>query len=303
MRRTILSLALVLTFALGACAPEDAPAAGNAPPLSGAPVSELTGLLAGLSADSIGYISWNSPNESPAPERVAALLSGAAGQVIEHGGLTADDSASSVLWSMDVYIAPAGQGVYSGDDALHLWGGLEENVVQVFGGANLPAGSICLDAPALYQLLRTSCDTPDDIDQQAYTACKAVTDAYYDARLAQCADCDFSGWELTRFREARFREAGTSQTLGAQAYAISAAFLTDFSQRAVPFRAGGMYVDSALRAHGLDWQLTYLVTLDGTPAGVLRLSPDELPAGECPLAAFETRQALSDALWTPGEEL
>ena len=301
MRRTILSLALVLTFALGACAPEDAPAAGNAPPLSGAPVSELTGLLAGLSADSIGYISWNSPNESPAPERVAALLSGAAGQVIEHGGLTADDSASSVLWSMDVYIAPAGQGVYSGDDALHLWGGLEENVVQVFGGANLPAGSICLDSPALYQQLRTSCDTPDDIDQQAYTACKALTDAYYDARLAQSAEagCGFSGWELTQFREVEGAPA-----LNAQAYRISAAFLTDFSQRAVPFQAGGMYVDSALRAHGLDWKLVYVVTVDGAPAGVLRRSLEELSAQEdAPLAGFASREALYAALWTPGEEL
>lgn len=298
MRNTILCVALLLALTLGACAPEDAPAAGTAPPLSDAPASQLAGLLAGLCADSIGCVSWYSPNEPPAPEQIAALLSNASGHVIAHDGPTVDDTARSVLWSLDVYIAPAGQSVYSGDDALSLQTGLEENVVQVLAGANLPAGPICLEDPALYQLLRTSCDTPDNIVTQAYSACKAVTDAYYDARLALCADCDFSGWELTRFRE-----AGTSQTLGARAYAISAAFLTDFSQRAVPFRAGGMYVDSALRAHGLDWQLTYLVTLDGTPAGVLRLSPDELPAGECPLAAFETRQALSDALWTPGEEL
>ena len=75
-------------------------------------------------------------------------------------------------------------------------------MVEIFGGSNLPRSKVHLEDESLYQLIRTSCDTPDDIDQEAYAACRELTDAYYDARLAQVGgEGGFVSWELTCFRE------------------------------------------------------------------------------------------------------
>ena len=255
--------------------------------------------LANLTAEDIGYVSWYGSNEPPTAEELAELLRQAAEHPVDHDSLTLNGSATDVVWTLDCYLAPKDQETYSGDDALYLQAGLEENVVEVFGGANLPGGRLHLESEALYQLLRTSLDTPDDIDQEAYAACKALTDAYYDARLAQVsADGGFVGWELTGFREADDEAA-----LDARAYAISAAFYTDPPEGALRLLAGGMYADSSLRAHGLDWQRVYLVTIGGEPAGVLRQDWEGTEADSDPLGGFSSTEALWAALWTPGMEL
>lgn len=255
--------------------------------------------LANLTAEDIGYVSWYGSNEPSSAEELAELLRQAAEYPVDHDSLTLNGSATDVVWTLDCYLAPKDQETYSGDDALYLQAGLEENVVEVFGGANLPGGRLHLESEALYQLLRTSLDTPDDIDQEAYAACKALTDAYYDARLAQVsADGGFVGWELTGFREADDEAA-----LDARAYAISAAFYTDPPEGALRLLAGGMYADSSLRAHGLDWQRVYLVTIGGEPAGVLRQDWEGTEADSDPLGGFSSTEALWAALWTPGMEL
>ena len=255
--------------------------------------------LANLTAEDIGYVSWYGSNEPPTAEELAELLRQAAEHPIDHDSLTLNGSATDVVWTLDCYLAPKDQETYSGDDALYLQAGLEENVVEVFGGANLPGGRLHLESEALYQLLRTSLDTPDDIDQEAYAACKALTDAYYDARLAQVsADGGFVGWELTGFREADEEAA-----LDARAYAISAAFYTDPPEGALRLLAGGMYVDSSLRAHGLDWQRVYLVTIGGEPAGVLRQDWEGTEADSDSLGGFASAEELRAALWMPGMEL
>ena len=255
--------------------------------------------LANLTAEDIRYVSWYGSNEPPTAEELAELLRQAAEHPVDHDSLTLNGSATDVVWTLDCYLAPKDQETYSGDDALYLQAGLEENVVEVFGGANLPGGRLHLESEALYQLLRTSLDTPDDIDQEAYAACKALTDAYYDARLAQVsADGGFVGWELTGFREADDEAA-----LDARAYAISAAFYTDPPEGALRLLAGGMYADSSLRAHGLDWQRVYLVTIGGEPAGVLRQDWEGTEADSDPLGGFSSTEALWAALWTPGMEL
>ena len=255
--------------------------------------------LTNLTAEDIGYVSWYGSNEPPTAEELAELLRQAAEHPIDHDSLTLNGSATDVVWTLDCYLAPKDQETYSGDDALYLQAGLEENVVEVFGGANLPGGRLHLESEALYQLLRTSLDTPDDIDQEAYAACKALTGAYYDARLAQVsADGGFVGWELTGFREADDETA-----LDARAYAISAAFYTDPPEGALRLLAGGMYVDSSLRAHGLDWQRVYLVTIGGEPAGVLRQDWEGTEADSDSLGGFASVEELRAALWMPGMEL
>ena len=228
-------------------------------------------------------MSWYGSNEPPTAEELAELLRQAAEHPVDHDSLTLNGSATDVVWTLDCYLAPKDQETYSGDDALYLQAGLEENVVEVFGGANLPGGRLHLESEALYQLLRTS----------------ALTDAYYDARLAQVsADGGFVGWELTGFREADDEAA-----LDARAYAISAAFYTDPPEGALRLLAGGMYADSSLRAHGLDWQRVYLVTIGGEPAGVLRQDWEGTEADSDPLGGFSSTEALWAALWTPGMEL
>ena len=255
----------------------------------------LLELLAGLDGKDIGSVSWYGPNDPPEAEELAALIRAAAAHPVDHSDLTLNGSDTDIIWTLDCYLAPKNQGAYSEDDALHLQAGLEENVVEIFGGSNLPQGRVHLEDEALYQLIRTSCDTPDDIDQEAYAACRELTDAYYDARLAQVGESGFVSWELTCFRE-----EDQASALDAKAYTIGAAFRTEPPERAPHLLAGGAYVDSQLRVHGLDWQATYLVTIGGQPAGVLRLG--EPPAGS-PLDGFDSTEALRAALWTPGEEL
>lgn len=255
----------------------------------------LLELLAGLEGEDIGSVSWYGPNDPPEAEKLAALIRAAAAHPVDHPELTVNGSDTDVVWSLDCYLAPKDQEGCSGEDALNLWAGLEENVVEVFGGSSLPQGTVHLEDETLYQLIRTSCDTPDDIDREACAACRELTDAYYDARLAQVSEGGFVSWELTRFRE-----EGQAPALDAKAYAIGAAFRTDPPERAPQLLAGGAYVDSRLRVIGLDWQATYLVTIGGQPAGVLRLGE---PTDNGPLDGFDSVAALRAALWTPGAEL
>ena len=49
---------------------------------------------------------------------------------------------------------------------------------------------------------------------------------------------------------------------------MNAAFSTDPPELAPDRIAGGAYVDSQLRVHGLDFQSVYLVTLDDDPMGI-----------------------------------
>ena len=257
---------------------------------------KLLELLAGLEGEHIGSVRWYGPNDPLEAEQLADLIRAAAAHPVDHPDLTLNGSDTDIIWTLDCYLAPKDQGAYSEDDALHLQVGLEENVVEVFGGSNLPRSKVHLEDESLYQLIRTSCDTPDDIDQEAYAACRELTDAYYDARLAQVGgEGGFVSWELTCFRE-----EDQASALDAKAYTIGAAFRTDPPERAPQLLAGGAYVDSQLRVHGLDWQATYLVTIGSQPAGVLRLGE---PTDDGPLSHFDSVEALRAALWTPGEEL
>ena len=64
-----------------------------------------------------------------------------------------------------------------------------------------------------------------------------------------------------------------------------------------------MYVDSSLRAHGLDWQRVYLVTIGGEPSGVLRQDWEGTEADSDPLGGFTSAEEPRAALWMPGMEL
>ena len=263
-KRTLpLMLAGALLLVLCACGPA---AEGPAPTDTTPAETSLLDLLAGLTEEDIGEVSQYGPNEPPDNTTLAAMLNEAAAHPIDHADLTLNGSDTDVVWSLDCYIAPKNQGVYSGEDALHLQAGLEENVVEIFGGENLPDGRVHLEDAALYQLLRTSCDQESFINEYYYEKYRDLVDGYYDGRLEEVRDVGYTAWELTEF----LGVLGTTKESGkgAVAFRMGAAFVTDPPELAPHVLAGGAYVDSALRVHGLDWQNVYLVTLDDEPVGL-----------------------------------
>lgn len=263
-KRTLpLMLSGALLLVLCACGPA---AEGPAPTDTAPAETGLLDLLAGLTEEDIGEVSQYGPNEPPDRATLAAMLNEGAAHPIDHADLTLNGSDTDVVWSLDCYIAPKGQGVYSGEDALHLQAGLEENVVEVFGGENLPDGRVHLEDAALYQLLRTSCDQEGFINEYYYEKYRDLVDGYYNGRLEEVRDVGYTAWELTEF----LGVLGTTKESGkgAVAFRMGAAFVTDPPELAPHVLAGGAYVDSALRVHGLDWQNVYLVTLDDEPVGL-----------------------------------
>lgn len=263
-KRTLpLMLSGALLLVLCACGPA---AEGTAPTDTATAETSLLDLLAGLTEEDIGEVSQFGPNEPPDSTTLAAMLNAAAAHPIDHADLTLNGSDTDVVWSLDCYIAPKDQGVYSGENALHLQAGLEENVVEIFGGENLPDGRVHLEDAALYQLLRTSCDQEGFINEYYYEKYRDLVDGYYDDRLEEVRDVGYTAWELTEF----LGVLGTTKESGkgAVAFRMGAAFVTDPPELAPHVLAGGAYVDSALRVHGLDWQNVYLVTLDDEPVGL-----------------------------------
>lgn len=226
----------------------------------------LLELLAELEGEDIGSVSWYGSSAPPEADELAALIRAAASHPMDHPDLTLNGSDTDVVWSLDCYLAPKGQDVYSDVDALYLWAGLEENVVEVFGGANLPNGRVHLEDETLYQLLRTSCDSDTVINETYYEKYRDMVDGYYDSRLEHLKETGYVSWELTEF----LGVLGTTKESGkgAVAFRMNAAFRTDPPELAPNRIAGGAYVDSQLRVHALDWQNVYLVTLDDEPVGI-----------------------------------
>ena len=223
----------------------------------------LLELLAGLEGADIGSVSWYGSNQEPDAGTLAGLIRAAAAHPVS---APADTPYATTVWSLDCYLAPAGQDTYSGDDALHLTAGLAENVVEVFSGGSLPGGRVWLESGELYQLLRTSCDSEGIINETYYEKYRDLVDGYYNSRLEEVRDGGYVSWELTEFAGV----LGTTKEdgKGAVAFRMEAAFRTDPPELAPQRLAGGACVDSQLRVHGLDWQSVYLVTLDDEPVGI-----------------------------------
>lgn len=222
------------------------------------PGRTLKGFLSEWKAEEIGSVSWGGPNEDPAAEVLAPMVRASMERTVDHNALTLNGSDTDVVWSLDVYLGDKDAGGWSGEDAVHLWAGLEENLVEIFAGENLPRGRLFVEDEALYQFLRTQNDRPDHIDRAAYASYRDTVDAYFDARRTEAWDGGFSSWELTDFFPVAENEGRN-----AQVYAMAAAYRADPPEKAARMLAGGMYVDSTLRAHGLDWRPVYLLAVDG----------------------------------------
>ena len=258
--------------------------------------------LTNLTAEDIGYVSWYGSNEPPSAEELAELLRQAAEHPIDHADFTLNDSATDVVWTLDCYLAPKDQETYSGDDALYLQAGLEENVVEVFGGANLPGGRLHLESEALYQLLRTSLDTPDDLlaDPASYAPYQDAIAAHLDRVCASAWDGRYTSWDILEFaREDGW--TGFADGSALEVYWVKSAFRTEPPEDAAQLLAGGMYVDSQLRAYGLDANplLVVAVPPEGEPYPLAFVPWDWW--GELPLAGLDTLEEAIPVLDQAGE--
>lgn len=257
----------------------------------------LEELLSVIREEDIAQVGWTvdpKVNPRPSDSEVAAILRSAAGHLTRnHEVLTANGSDTDVIWSLNIYLGDPDAGSWSGDDALYLFAGLEENVVEIFGGANLPDGRVWAENETLYQLLRTSLDTPDDgeIDQEAYEKYRPYVEQF----LASLYD--YSSWpdagvtvrrELTSFR-AEVRD----ERLGAVLYPICYVTIVDPPELAPRLLAGGASVDSRLRLHeDVTGTQGVLVTVDGEAVGFAYYS---FP-GEDSLDHYETKEELIEAV-------
>lgn len=268
----------------------------ESPPASAAEANTLEELLSAIREEDIACVSWlvdTKANPRPSGSEVAALLRNAADHLTrDRQPLTLNGSDTDVIWSLDIYLGDPDAGGWSGDDALYLFAGLAENVVEIFGGANLPEGRIWAEDKALYQMVRTSMDTPDgEIDQDAYERYKPYVEQF----LASLDD--YGGWPdagVTVRRElTSFQAALRDDRLGAALYPIGYVAIVDPPEQALRLLAGGAFVDSRLRLHE-DGNGTQgvLVTVDGEVAGFAYYSILE----EDSLDNYETKEALIEAV-------
>lgn len=227
------------------------------------PRQTLKGVLSNLTAEEIGYVSSGERSSLITAETLAPMIREAVKNPVDHENLTLNGSDTDAVWGLEFYLGDKDAGSWSGEDGVSLWAGLEENLVEISAGANLPRGRLWVEDKALYQLLRTQSDTPDHIDRAAYETYKDTVDAYFGGRRAEAWDGGFSAWELTDF----FLEL-ENQEQNVRLYRMAAAYRTAPPEKAVHMLAGGMYVDSALRAHGLDWQPVRLLAVDGKAVSV-----------------------------------
>lgn len=224
----------------------------------------LESLLLDLNGEDIGCIQWLIDIENrPSAGEVATIINSAMAHTVDREPMTPDGSETDVVWGLDIFIGDPNADGWSGDDAFHLYAGLTENLVEVFGGDNLPDGRIWVEDKALYQLIRTMMDTPDgEIDQRAYEAYKDSVDSY----LAQAPD--YVDGVTARRELIGFTLEAENEKLGAEVYTINDVCIVDPPEKAPQLLAGGAYVDSRLRIHGDgEAEQNNLVVVDGQPVG------------------------------------
>lgn len=269
MRR---STALLLLLALLACAlsgcgqrdqvPEEAPPPVEQGPEGGenAQPETLEAFLADLKGTEIAHVDWLIDIENkPSAQEVAALLNAAAAHTVDRSGEI------DAIWSLFIYLDGSDAEGYSSDDGLCLSAGLEENLVEIFGGVDLPGGRIWVEDEPLYQLVRTMMDTPDgEIDQAAYARYQTEVDGY----LADLPEF-YSTVDAGIHRElTRFSLKAESQRLNAQVYVIGCVCIVEPPEKAPQLLAGGAFVDSRMRVHEDGSSVNdLLVAVDGRAVG------------------------------------
>ena len=229
----------------------------------GEALKPLPEYLAALDGENI-HVGWDVTNgKSPDGTEVAALIRGAMGNILSNTGmLTMNGTATDIIWSLELYVG-VGKTGWSGDEMLHLYAGQTNNVVEILSGLH-PAGAnrVVVNDAALYEFVRTSMDDPaaERIDAEPLARYRELVDLHL-------ADVPHYGEGVTVERELiSFYPVDEKKEIGAVIYCMDSVLNVTPREKAPYLLAGGAYVDSELRVHGIGAP-ELLVTVDGQAVG------------------------------------
>lgn len=296
MRKLSLILVLILlVFVLSSCTPAAPPTEPAVPtteasyatvspttqptePPTITPKEQLQSFLCELRGVDIHHVEWLLVlEERPSHDVVAEILRTAANKVVSHDAFidTMDEPQKSSFWTLRIVL---GDGM-NYDDSLRLAAGLDENIVEIQGGENQSYGSVFVEDEALYNLVRTSMDIPENlekgIDWTVYHTYQNMIDTHLEDRsLAELGErCGIS----VRNEMTSCWLALEYERLNAKFYCIGNITYVDPPEKARYLLIGGSYIDSQLRVHGLS-SSNILVVIDGEAIGFTSwytISPEE----------------------------
>lgn len=268
-----LTLALCLT-GLAGCrqsvqspAPSQQPTAVQPSPVPSAGLEDVVAQLEPEALTIYGYAMGQQADGTPnvTAEALLPLLR----QAMEHrrDDWTGDNAKPwPGIWSLEL--------TQEGVPTLLLSAGLTDNLVELSaqGGGDYAY----LDAPELYQLLRTMRDDPAPslIDQDAYERYRDVVDDHFDRYFADSDAQVDAQWELTGFT--LVERSAPTQT---EYWLAGRVYYTDPPELILSGLAGGDFVDSALRLHPVASGYELLQVQNGQAQGFVYVAElTDLPA-------------------------
>lgn len=158
-------------------------------------------------------------------------------------GLTQD-----ALWNLTLYVDFDGSANKSENNAINLYAGLIENVVEISCGESLPQGCIWLEDETLYRIVRYSKDDEEIIDEDALAVFEPILRKQMETHIASMSENlgNYIGYELTHFNCVWHYENPDGSVV--ELYDFKYALLPETIESVV--LAGGMYFDSQLRIRG-----------------------------------------------------
>jgi len=253
-----------------------------------APEPTIADRILSLDPAEIGYVTWDGWVEPPTIEDALTMLRRACENQVE-------TEPFQEIWHMRVFLGDRAQTTWNYDDAIRISVGLEEPLLHISGGQNVPGAHIVAADEELYWMIRTYRDAPPlGIDQTVYDLYRDTLEAYLAdvpqlpaSAAGTAVDIELTGLQL----------ADSSEKLHAQAYTVEVVWNVEPREQALNLIAGGAYVDSQLRCHGMNASSQYLIVVDGQPAGFVGwwfLSENNR------LDRFETKEALLTAIQNDG---
>ena len=207
---------------------------------------ELVAFLKTLNREDIGHMDWVM-GENITIKDVVAAINSAASSLVQHKPM---NFGTTKFWSLNLLVGDPNATGWSGKDGIHLYAGLEENIVEISTGENLPQGPIWVESKELYSIVRHSSDYEEIVDEAAFARFKTILTDQMDRTLVSMSENlgDYTSYELTRFNRIwRYENPGGSIV---ELYDFNYALLPETIESIV--WAGGMYLDSQLRVQGFN---------------------------------------------------
>ena len=242
--------------------------------------------LSGLKAKDISHVNWPIEREDqPTEQAVISLLNSAAAHILDE---EPQDAAVPLLWSLSLELPPNEWSII--DTRICLEAGLTQNLVKITGSDALPVDTVWVEDEGLYQLVRTCMDTPDGpIDRAALAKYQDTVDA----ELAKLPHLSSGSSFTVQQKLNAFYLLTENQALGAEVYIADILRTTDPAEKSYVLLAGGQYVDSRLRIHGVT-EGGCLIVVEGQTMGFYSREWVEMDTQN--LTTFSTQAELLAAL-------